>query len=104
MSDTIESKPRVFVSHSSKDKGFVQNFSLDLRRLGFTVWYDDWGIAIGDSIVEKVFEGLNSSDTLIIVLSPNSIDSRWVREELNTAVMRRLSENDIRILPVLIES
>ena len=33
-----------------------------------------------------------------------SVNSRWVKEELNTAVMRRISENDLRILPVLIRA
>jgi hypothetical protein len=97
-------KPRVFISHSSEDKAFVEQLAWDIRQFGFDVWYDKWEIAVGDSIVDKVFEGLEASDTLIIVLSPISVASRWVKEELNTAVMRRISENDIRILPVLIET
>lgn len=101
MSDT---KPRVFISHTSKDKPFVKEFARDLRRFGIDVWYDEWEIAVGDSIVEKVFAGLDASDTLIVVLSPESVTSRWVNEELNVAVMRRLSEANIRILPVLIET
>ncbi len=101
MSDT---KPRVFISHSSQDKSFVEELAWDLRRFGFDVWYDTWEIAVGDSIVDRIFEGLQASDTLIIVLSPNSVTSRWVKEELSTAVMRRISENDIRILPILLET
>ncbi len=75
-------KTRVFVSHSSKDQQFVDQFASELRRFGFDVWYDQWEIAVGDSIVEKVFEGLEASDTLVIVLSTASIGSRWVKEEL----------------------
>jgi hypothetical protein len=98
----FDPKPRVFISHTSKDKPFVEGFSWDLRRFRINVWYDDWEIDVGDSIVEKVFSGLAASDTLIVVLSPDSVASRWVNEELNVAVMRRLSESNIRILPVLI--
>lgn len=58
---------------------------------------------MGDSIVEKVFDGLSASDTLVVVLSPASVTSRWVKEELDASVMRRLSEGNIRILPVLLE-
>ena len=101
MSDT---KPRVFVSHTSKDKPFVEQFAWDLRQFGIDVWYDEWEIAVGDSIVEKVFAGLDASDTLIVVLSPASVTSRWVNEELSVALMRRLSEANIRIVPVLIET
>lgn len=100
--ETHDKKPRVFISHSSHDKQFVQYLARELRWFEFDVWYDEWEIAIGDSIVEKVFAGLDASDTLIVVLSPVSVESRWVKEELSTAVMRRISENDIRILPILI--
>jgi hypothetical protein len=101
MSDT---KPRVFISHTSKDKPFVEQLAWSLRRFRIDVWYDEWEIAVGDSIVEKIFAGLDASDTLIVVMSPESVTSRWVNEELSVAVMRRLSEASIRILPVLIET
>lgn len=100
----LNKRPRIFISHSSRDRAFVENLALDLRLFYFDVWYADWEIAIGDSIVEKVFAGLDASDTLLIVLSSASVASRWVKEELDAAVMRRLSENDIRILPVLAET
>jgi hypothetical protein len=98
------SKPQVFISHTSQDKSFVEELARNLRRFGIDVWYDKWEIAVSDSIVDKVFEGLEASDTLIIVLSQVSVTSRWVKEELSTAVMRRISENNIRIFPVLIET
>lgn len=101
---TSDLHPRIFISHSSQDKEFARQLAEDLRRFGFDVWYDEWEIAVGDSIVEKVFSGLAASDTLIIVLSPVSVSSRWVKEELDTAVMRRISENNIRIMPVLIKT
>ena len=94
--------PRVFLSHSSLDDGIVKTIAEELGRRRIEVWYDDWEIKVGDSIVERVFDGLGASDTLIVVLSPNSVRSRWVREELNTMMMRKLSEHGIRILPVLI--
>lgn len=97
-------KPRVFVSHSSVDTPFAKEVAVELGLFHFKVWYDDWEIAIGESIVERVFAGLNGSDVLLIVLSRAAVASRWVKEELDVAVMRRLSENDIRILPVLIEN
>ncbi len=98
---SIASKPTVFISYSSQDKEFAAHLARSLRRSGFDVWYDEWEISIGDSIVDKVFDGIKDSDCLVIVLSPVSVSSSWVKEELNTAVMRRISERNIRILPVL---
>lgn len=94
---------KVFVSHSSSDKEFARELAWDLRQFGVSVWYDDWEIKVGDSIVEKVFGGIEKSDALIIILSQASVNSRWVKEELNTAIIRRINENDILILPVLKE-
>ena len=39
----------VFVCHASQDKdGFVRPLAEALRRLGVTVWYDEFSLAIGD--------------------------------------------------------
>jgi hypothetical protein len=94
---------KVFVCYSSADKRFVDHLALQLRSHGVEVWYDDWEIKVGDSIVEKVFDGLSKSDALIVVLSAESVKSRWVTEELNTAAIRRIDDNDILLLPVLRE-
>jgi len=101
-----EKKPtsQIFISHSSEDWQFVyHSVALRLQGLGYKVWYDKWSIAVGDSIVEKIFSGLSESDALIIVLSKNSINSKWVKEELSFTVMRKLSDSDIRLFPVLID-
>lgn len=101
MNNKLKQDQRVFISHSSEDKEFVRSLSNDLDNLGITVWFDEWELSVGDSIIDKIFEGLGASDILIIVLSPSSVVSRWVKEELNVANMRRISDGDVRVLPVL---
>ncbi len=59
---------------------------------------------MGDSIVEKVFAGLQASDTVVVVLSRESVRSKWVNEELSVATMRRIAERSVRVAPVLIET
>jgi hypothetical protein len=103
-SKSSPSKSRVFLSHSSKDKPVARELAVLLKESGFDVWFDEWEIAVGDSIVEKVFSALSASDALVILLSRASVKSRWVAEELNSSVMRRLSEGGIRVLPVLCEA
>jgi hypothetical protein len=66
-------EPRIFISHSSSDKSFVSVLARELRAFDLGIWYDSWEIAAGDSIVDKVFEGLRESDTLLIVLSQASV-------------------------------
>ena len=57
--------PKVFLSHTASDKLFVARLAVDLRRIGVGVWYDTWEIRGGESIVEKINEGLSANDHLI---------------------------------------
>lgn len=92
-----------FLSHSSKDKHFVARLANDLGSSGINVWYDEWAIDYGESIVEKIFKGLSESDFLIVVLSEHSIISNWVREELNIITMKKLNGRNIRIIPLILD-
>jgi len=94
---------RVFIAHSGKDKEFAKWLAETLRTHALLVWFDAWEIKVGDSIVAKINEGLACSDYLVVVLSPQSVDSRWVSEELNAAFMRQVTDKGIQILPVLLE-
>ena len=93
---------KVFLSHSSLDKNFVDRLASDLERISVGVWYDKWEIRVGDSIIEKIEQGMNSHDFLAIVLSPNSVESEWVKREVNAALMRELEEKKVVVLPILI--
>ncbi len=94
---------KVFICHNSNDHDFVLVLAQKLRDDQIEVWIDDWDLEIGDSIIQKINEGLSSSDFLIAVISNNSIESDWVQKELNSTFMRQLGQKDIFILPVLLE-
>jgi hypothetical protein len=91
----------VFLSHSSKDKDFVEKLANDLNKQGVRVWFDKWEIKVGDSIVEKINDGLSKNDYLAIILSPNSVNSNWVKKELNSSLMKQLSKKSVKVLPIL---
>lgn len=99
----FERKTGVFVSYSSSDNSMAERIASGLRAVGHHVFYADWAIAPGDSIVEKINEGLAQNDNLVILLSQSSVSSRWVRRELDTTVMKQLSGQKVRIIPILIE-
>jgi hypothetical protein len=96
--------PRVFVSHASEDKArFVVQFAQRLRELGIDVWLDQWEIAPGDSLVDKIFEeGIGRADAFIVVLSSISVTKAWVREELNAQVVKRITDKS-KLVPVVID-
>ena len=65
----------IFLSHNSKDKPFVRRLADDLRKEGFYVWVDEAEIKLGDSLIEKIREGLDKMEYVGVVLSKNSINS-----------------------------
>jgi hypothetical protein len=95
---------RVFISYSSKDHDFVLLLADKLRKDLIDVWIADWELKAGDSIVEKINQGIEESSFLIIIFSEHSIKSDWVLRELNSALMRQLTKKDIKILPILLEA
>lgn len=96
--------PKVFVSHASEDKQrFVNQFANKLLENGVDAWLDHWEILPGDSLVDKIFEeGLKEAKAIIIVLSQNSVNKPWVREELNAGVVKRIQKGT-KIIPVILD-
>lgn len=95
---------KIFISYNQTDRIFVKKLAEDLQTAGLLVWWDEWEIKVGDSIVEKVSNGISTSAYLIVVLSPSSVSSPWVQREVNSATMKQLAnERDITILPVLLK-
>jgi hypothetical protein len=105
VSERAREAPRAFISHSSKDKDvFVLGFARRLREAAVDAWVDLWEMLPGDSLAQKIFEeGLGGADAVIAVVSENSVESRWVAEELNTAKVLQI-EDEVRLVPVLLGS
>lgn len=92
---------KVFISHDSKDKErFVDNFARKLIENGIDVWYDKWELGFGDSLM-KIFKDMTDCDVFISVISSNSIESKWVKEESDSAFIRKI-EREIKFIPVIL--
>lgn len=97
------SRRLLFVCHTSEDGPFVDRLVDALDRRALYAWYDKREIVVGDSIVQKINEGLSEARYLVVVLSPRSVKKPWVKRELNATLMRQLSLAEIGVLPVLLE-
>lgn len=97
--------PKVFVSHASADKErFVLPFAEKLRAAGINAWVDQWEMLPGDSVIEKIWEeGLKACDAFVVVLSEESLSSRWVQEELNSGFVKRIQDRT-RLIPVRLDN
>lgn len=90
-----------FISHSSKDKAIVTELAEILKQEN--VWYDTWNIDLGDLLDEKIEKGIDNAKIFLIILSRNSIESRWVRFELNMALIKYLENENYRIVVARID-
>ena len=90
----------VFISHASEDKDdFVRSLANALVKKGLRVWYDEMTLSIGDSLRQKIDNGLANSRMGLVVLSPAFIDKGWTNYELDGIVTRAVSGEQI-LLPI----
>lgn len=90
----------VFISHASEDKKEIaQPLAQALRREGLEVWYDDYTLTIGDSLRQKIDEGLAKSSYGIVILSKAFFAKHWPQQELNGLAAREIGGKKV-ILPV----
>ncbi len=92
-----------FLSHSSRDKQFIRKLAADLTENGIDVWFEEQKILVGDSITEKIGQGLAQSDFFVIALSENSVNSAWVKKELSNAVIQEIEKRAVTVLPIRLD-
>jgi hypothetical protein len=97
------SRVRAFLCHSSEDKPIVEKIANRIRSNGSIVWFDKWEIKAGDSIVEKINAGLEDMTHLLLFVSKSSINKPWVKKELSVGIMRKLKDNSVKVIPVLLD-
>jgi hypothetical protein len=72
-----------FISHASEDKDVVVPLAEALRGAGLKIWLDQQVLRLGDSLREKIDEGLINSRFGIVVLSASFLAKKWPQRELN---------------------
>jgi hypothetical protein len=90
-----------FLSFSSFDAAFAGELVAILRRHGVPVWYSPTDLIGAQQWHDEIGDALRRCDWFLIVLSPNSLQSHWVKRELYFAL------NDARyvgrIVPLLLQ-
>ena len=91
---------KVFISYCSNDADPARRLALDLKAHGHEVWFDEWNIFIGDSIVEKIDSGLEAAEFLILCYSGSGVHSPWMSREWMSTLVRQLKGAGVKILPL----
>lgn len=94
---------QIFICHASEDKSAAREIARFFKGLGSGVWFDEWEIKVGDSIVQRIDGALGKATHLLLLLSKHSVEKPWVKKEFSAALMRQLSNNSITILPIRLD-
>jgi hypothetical protein len=95
---------QVFVSHNKADGPVAREVALFLVAEEVNVWFDEWEIAAGESVVGRVDEGISRCTHFVILWSQNSARSNWVRRELNSVLAHAIETGNPRVIPILLDS
>lgn len=88
---SLQTIPRLFISHAGEDRELVEKLAGDLDRAGIGVWTDFEGIELGTPDWEaEVRQALRQSFAVLLVASPASRQSPYVRSELLLAEHHQL--------------
>ena len=79
----------IFISYSRQDKDRVAPLVAALEAEGWSVWWDP-EITPGEEFDSLISRELESARALVVVWTPQSVDSRWVRGEARDAADRGL--------------
>lgn len=89
----------VFLSHSSKDRKFVLRLARVLRKHRIRYWYSAKHIAGAKQWHDEIGRALARCQWFLVVLTPHSVASQWVKRELLFALNE--SRYNERIIPLL---
>lgn len=93
-------KMKVFISHSSKDKDFARILRNSFHAENIDTWFDEDDILVGDDFIQSMEEGLEKSDFIAIVLTPNFETGPWAQKEYRTALTEQINKGKTKILPI----
>lgn len=94
---------RAFISHNKEDKESARILAISLVEQGIDVWFDDWELRPGDSIVGGIESGLSECNVFVLVWSRAASNSRWVGTEVRAYIRRRVDEHSLRIIPIMLD-
>lgn len=95
----MKTPKEIFLSHSSFDRESAADLASVLRDHKLNVWYSDTNIQNAAQWHDEIGKALKRCDWFVVLLSPHSVASEWVKMELLFAL--RKEQYREHILPIL---
>ena len=93
---------KLFISHSSKDDDFVRELRTALNDHGQDGWIDSRELRGGDPLWSEIQKALDDASAYAIVVSTDSLQSKWVGRELRYAldVQKQRGKDKFPVIPL----
>jgi len=92
----------VFLSHASQDDDFVNLLRKKLEDHGINVWVDSRNLRGGDKLSPEIETAIRNASNFLVVISPNTINSDWVFDEIKIAEQVEKENPDFRAIPLML--
>lgn len=79
----------IFISYSSKDRATTKKIANVLEKQGWKVWWDK-NLKPGKAFDTAISKALDAANCIVVLWSPNSVESNWVLEEAYEGLNREI--------------
>ena len=82
--------PKAFLSYAWEDRALAKRLAETLHSNGIDTWWAEWEIRAGDSLRQKIDEGLVDCTHFLVLLTPTSISKPRVNQEMDAGLVRKI--------------
>ena len=90
---------KVFLSYGGEDRDLAKLIAHKLVASGIDTWWAEWELNAGDSLRQRIDEGLASCTHFLVLLTPTARTKPWVNQEMDAGLVRRLQQQS-RFIPL----
>lgn len=94
-----EGPPQAFLSYGWEDRELAEKIAQALQGNGIDTWWAEWCIGAGDSLRQKIDEGLGGCTHFIVLLTPTSLTKPWVNQEMDAGLVRKIRDQ-CKFIPI----
>ena len=91
---------KVFITHSHGNRPLVRQVVKTLKQAGLDVWDDEYDTYPSDNWAKATGEALEQSDAMVVLVTPDALDSVIVHRDIGFALTN--IQFEYRVIPVLV--
>ncbi len=93
----------LFISYASQDEVIAQRLHADLRENDVPCWFAPHDLQPGHYFRERIDHAIHTQDKVLLLLSEHSVESSWVRSEVELALAREIAQDCTLLFPLRLD-